>query len=52
MEFTMRPLGHGANWYACCKTLGGVMLVHNHHDLCAWDPIDETSAKIGLPNQT
>jgi hypothetical protein len=52
MEFTMRPLGHGTNWYACCNTLGGVMLVHNHHDLCAWDPIDETSAKIGLPNQT
>jgi len=52
LEFTMRPLGHGTNWYACCNILGGVMLVHNHHDLCARDPIDETSAKIGLPNQT
>jgi hypothetical protein len=45
-------LGQGTKSYANCNKLSGVISVHIHNKWWVWDPIDATSTKIGLPNQT
>ncbi len=51
MASTIRLLGHGTKWYVCCNNSGGVILVHNHYNQCAWDRTSATSTKMGWPNQ-
>jgi hypothetical protein len=51
MASVIKLLGHGTKWYVHCNNSGGVILVHNHYNQCAWDCTDATSTKMGWLNQ-